>query len=153
MSCVAPTVVALGALTVYPGIWVFWLSLQHRIPIFYVSRFAGFENYAFLAVDPRFWSAARTTAVFTLGSVALEVVLGVATALAIHTQQRGRRVSLSLLLLAWAMPAVVGAKLFEWLYHPSAGLINVALGRHVCNGDGLTVAPRIIDAALREFAL
>jgi acyl-CoA thioesterase FadM len=29
----------------------------------------------------------------------------------------------------------------------------VALGRHVCNGDGLTVTPRIIDAALREFAL
>src|SRR5215475_13005738 len=74
LVCVAPTVVALGALTVYPGVWVLWLSLQRRIPIFDVSRFAGFENYAFLAVDPRFWSAARTTAVFTLGSVALEVV-------------------------------------------------------------------------------
>ena len=129
LVCVAPTVLALGALTVYPGIWVLWLSLQRRIPIFDVSRFAGFENYAFLAVDPRFWSA-HTTAVFTLGSVALEVVLGVAAALAINAQRRGRRVALSLLLLAWAMPAVVGAKLFEWLYHPAAGLINVALGRH-----------------------
>src|SRR5262249_44312088 len=50
LVCVAPTVVALGTLTVYPGIWVLWLSLQRRIPIFDVSRFAGFENYAFLAV-------------------------------------------------------------------------------------------------------
>jgi trehalose/maltose transport system permease protein len=148
MLLLAPTVMALGALTVYPGVWVLWLSLQHRIPIFDVSRFAGFENYAFLAVDSRFWSAAQTTAVFTLGSVALEVVLGVAAALAIHTQHRGRRVSLSLLLLAWAMPAVVGAKLFEWLYHPAAGLINVALGRHAINwlGDPVVALPALIFA-------
>jgi multiple sugar transport system permease protein len=148
LVCVAPTVVALGTLTVYPGIWVIWLSLQRRIPIFDVSRFAGFENYAFLAVDPRFWSSARTTAVFTLGSVALEVVLGVAAALAIHTQQRGRRVSISLLLLGWAMPAVVGAKLFEWLYHPAAGLLNVLLGGHRINwlGDPALALPALILA-------
>jgi multiple sugar transport system permease protein len=136
MLLLAPTALALAALTVYPGAWVLWLSLQHRIPIFGVSRFAGFENFAFLTVDSRFWSAAHTTAVFTVGSVALEVVLGVAVALAINAQRRGRAVALSLLLLAWAMPAVVAAKLFEWLYHPVAGLINVALGRHAQNWLG-----------------
>jgi multiple sugar transport system permease protein len=147
LACVAPTVLALGALTIYPGIWVVWLSLQRRIPIFDVARFAGVENYAFLAVDPRFWSAAHTTVVFTLGSVALEVVLGVAAALAIQTQRRGRRVSISLLLLAWAMPAVVGAKLFEWLYHPAAGLINVALGRSInWLGDPGVALPAVILA-------
>jgi multiple sugar transport system permease protein len=136
MLLLAPTALALGALTVYPGAWVLWLSLQHRIPIFGVSRFAGLDNFAFLAVDARFWNAAHTTAVFTVASVALEVVLGVAAALAIHTQRRGRAVALSFLLLAWAMPAVVAAKLFEWLYHPVAGLINVALGRHALNWLG-----------------
>jgi multiple sugar transport system permease protein len=147
LACVAPTVLALGALTIYPGIWVVWLSLQRRIPIFDVARFAGLENYAFLAVDPRFWSAAHTTVVFTLGSVALEVVLGVAAALAIQTQRRGRRVSISLLLLAWAMPAVVGAKLFEWLYHPAAGLINVVLGRSInWLGDPGVALPAVILA-------
>ena len=147
LACVAPTVLALGALTVYPGIWVVWLSLQRRIPIFDVARFAGLENYAFLAVDPRFWSSAQTTAVFTLGSVALEVVLGVAAALAIQAQRRGRRVSVSLLLLGWAMPAVVGAKLFEWLYHPAAGLVNVVLGRPInWLGDPLLALPALIAA-------
>jgi trehalose/maltose transport system permease protein len=148
LVCIAPTVLALGVLTVYPGIWVLWLSLQHRIPIFDVSRFAGFENYIFLARDARFWSAAHTTAVFTVGSVALEVALGVAVALAINTQRRGRRLALSLLLLAWAMPAVVAAKLFEWLYHPSAGLVNVLLGRHSINwlGDPAVALPAVIFA-------
>jgi multiple sugar transport system permease protein len=144
---IAPTVLALGVLTVYPGFWVLWLSLQRRIPIFEVSRFAGFENYAFLAVDARFWSAGKTTAVFTVGSVALEIALGVTVALAINTQRRGRRLALSLLLLAWAMPAVVAAKLFEWLYHPSAGLVNVLLGWPVnWLGDPAVALPAVIFA-------
>jgi multiple sugar transport system permease protein len=144
----APTVAALGALAVYPGAWVLWLSLQHRIPIFGVSRFAGLDNFAFLAVDPRFWSAARTTAVFTVASVALELVTGVAAALALSTQRRGRRLALSLLLLAWAMPAVVTAKLFEWLYHPTAGLINVLLGGRALNwlGDPHLALPAVVLA-------
>jgi len=144
----APTVLALGTLTVYPGVWVLWLSLQHRIPIFGVSRFAGLDNYAFLAIDSRFASAAATTIIFTVTSVALEVVLGVAAALAIHAQRGGRRVALSLLLLAWAMPAVVTAKLFEWLYHPTAGLLNVALGGHALNwlGDPHLALPAVILA-------
>ena len=125
-----------------------WLSLQHRIPIFDVSRFAGLDNYAFLAVDPRFSNAARTTAVFTVTSVALEVVLGVTAALAIHARRGGRRLALSFLLLAWAMPAVVTAKLFEWLYHPTAGLINVALGARSINwlGDPRLALPAVVLA-------
>src|SRR5438093_968897 len=83
MLLLAPTALALGALTVYPGAWVLWLSLQHRIPIFGVARFAGLDNFTFLSVDARFWSAAHTTAVFTVASVALEVVLGVGAALAV----------------------------------------------------------------------
>ena len=99
MLLLAPTVLALAALTVYPGVWVLWLSLQHRIPIFEVSRFAGLDNYAFLAVDPRFLNASRATAIFTVASVALEVVLGLTAALAIHAQRGGRRLALAFLLL------------------------------------------------------
>ena len=118
----APTLAILGVVTVYPGAWVLWLSLQHRIPVFGVERFAGVSHYVFLAGDPRFWSAVWTTAVFTASSVTLELVLGVLVALALAGQRRGRHLAFSLLLLGWAMPAVVTAKLFEWLYHPAAGL-------------------------------
>jgi ABC-type sugar transport system permease subunit len=113
-----------------------------------VSRFAGLDNYAFLAVDPRFLNAGRATAIFTVASVALEVVLGLTAALAIHAQRGGRRLALSFLLLAWAMPAVVTAKLFEWLYHPTAGLINVALGARSLNwlGDPGLALPAVVLA-------
>ena len=148
LRLLAPTLLALGALTVYPGFWVVWLSLQHRVPIFHVARFAGLDNYVFLASDPRFWNAARTTVVFTALSVTLELALGVTVALALHRQRRGRRLGLSLLLLAWAMPSVVTAKLYEWLYHPAAGLISVLLGGHALNwlGDPYLALPAVILA-------
>jgi len=144
----APTVLVLGALTVYPGVWVVWLSLQDRIPVFDIARFTGLSHYVFLAGDARFWNAMRTTLVFTVVSVALELVLGVLVALALVGQRRARHLAFSLLLLAWAMPSVVTAKLFEWLYHPAAGLINVLLGGRAYNwlGDAALALPAVILA-------
>jgi multiple sugar transport system permease protein len=147
LAFVAPAALTLVALALYPGLWVLWLSLQQRIPIFGIARFVGLDHYAFLATDPRFWNAARVTVVFTGVSVALELVLGLAVALALERQRRGRRLALSLLLLAWALPSVVTAKLFEWLYHPSAGLVNLLLGRPLnWLGDPALALPGLIAA-------
>ncbi|MFQ5829636.1 MAG: carbohydrate ABC transporter permease [Candidatus Methylomirabilia bacterium] len=148
LAFLAPALIALGALTVYPGVWVLWLSLQHRIPVFGVARFAGLGHYEFLAGDPRFWNAAWVTAAFTVVSVGLELGLGLLVALALRGQQVGRRLALSLLLLAWALPAVVAAKLFEWLYHPAAGLVNLLLGGAALNwlGDPGLALPGLILA-------
>ena len=150
----APALAALGLLTVYPGVWVLWLSLQRRIPVFGVARFVGPAHYEFLATDPRFWNAARVTLAFTLGSVALELGLGLVVALALRAQRIGRRLALSLLLLAWALPSVVTAKLFGWLYHPSAGLVNFVLGGRTINwlGDpGLALAGLILADVWRTM--
>jgi multiple sugar transport system permease protein len=148
LAFVAPAALTLIGLALYPSLWVLWLSLQQRIPIFGIARFVGLEHYGFLAGDPRFWNAAWVTLVFTSASVALELVLGLAVALALKGQRAGRRLALSLLLLAWALPSVVTAKLFEWLYHPSAGLINVLLGGRALNwlGDPTLALPGLILA-------
>jgi multiple sugar transport system permease protein len=144
----APALVVLAALTVYPSLWVLWLSLRQRVPLFDIDRFDGLANYAFLLGDARFWNAAGVTAAFTVASVALEVALGVAVALALWRQRIGRRVALGLLLLAWALPAVVTAKVFEWLYHPAAGLVNHVLGGARLNwlGDPALALPGLILA-------
>jgi multiple sugar transport system permease protein len=148
LAFVAPAALTLAALALYPSLWVLWLSLQQRIPIFGVARFVGLDHYAFLAGDPRFWNATKVTLVFTSVSVGLELVLGLAVALALQRQRLGRRLALSLLLLAWALPSVVTAKLFEWLYHPSAGLVNLLLGGRALNwlGDPTLALPGLILA-------
>jgi multiple sugar transport system permease protein len=138
----------LGTLTVYPALWVLWLALQYRIPVFGISRWAGLDHFAFLAVDTRFWNAAWVTGLFTVASVALEGALGLAVAVALRGQRGGRRTALALLLLAWALPSVVTAKMFEWLYHPAGGLVNFLLGGRAINwlGDPDLALPSVILA-------
>ena len=143
-----PALVALGVLAAWPGLWVLWLSLQRRIPVFGIERFVGVSHYAFLATDPRFWNAMQVTLIFTFVSVALEFLLGLAVALALQRQQRGRRVAVALLLLPWALPSVVTGRMFEWLYHPSAGLLNFLLGGEAINwlGEPTLALPALIVA-------
>jgi multiple sugar transport system permease protein len=144
----SPALVVLGALTVYPAIWVLWLALQYRIPVFGIARWAGLDHFAFLAADTRFWNAVWVTGVFTAASVALEGALGLAIAVALRGQRAGRRTALALLLLAWALPSVVTAKMFEWLYHPAGGLVNFLLGGRAVNwlGDPDLALPSLIVA-------
>jgi multiple sugar transport system permease protein len=144
----APALALLAAVTAYPALWVLWLSLQRRVPIFGIAEFEGAGNYLFLAADPRFWSATRITLTFTVISVLLELGLGLLVALALAGQRRGRRLALSLLLLAWALPGVVTAKLFEWLYNPAAGLVNYLLLGAQLNwlGDPALALPGLIAA-------
>ena len=144
---VAPALITLAALTAGPALWVFWLSLRQRMPVFGIDDFAGVAHYAFLATDARFWSAARVTVIFTILSVGLELLLGVAVALALCGQRIGRRSALALLLLPWALPGVVTARLFEWLYHPAAGLVNIVLGARLnWLGDPSLALPALVLA-------
>jgi multiple sugar transport system permease protein len=136
IALLVPALAGLAALTAYPALWVLWLSLRERVPIFAIDRFVGLDNYRFLMADTRFWNAARVTLVFAAASVALELILGTLTALALRAQRVGVRLALSLLLLPWALPSVVTAKIFEWLYHPAAGLVNYALGGRSINWLG-----------------
>jgi multiple sugar transport system permease protein len=144
----APALIALATLAAWPGLWVLWLSLQRRIPVFGIERFVGLSHYVFLATDPRFWNALKVTLLFTFASVALELLLGVTVALALQGQRRGRRIAVALLLLPWALPSVVTARMFEWLYHPSAGLLNFLLGGQAINwlGEPILALPALIVA-------
>ena len=144
----APALGVLALLTAYPALSVFWLSLQHRVPIFGVAEFTGLSHFGFLLGDPRFWSAVGVTVAFTATSVALEAGLGLAVAMAMNGQRRGRALSVGLLLLAWALPATVTAKLFEWLCHPTGGLVNFLLGGRAINwlGDPRLALPALILA-------
>lgn len=132
----APALVALAAVTAYPAFSVVALSLERRVPVFQIEAFVGLANYRFLAGDPAFWSAVRVTALFTVVSVLIEVVAGVALALAVNGQRRWRAAAVGLLLLPWCVPGVVAARAFEWLLHPTSGLVNALAGGRAINWLG-----------------
>jgi len=127
----APAAVALGAVALFPALAVVWLSLEERSPLLPAVRFVGVSNYARLVSDGRFWNALANTAYFTCVSVVLELVLGLLVALLLVRAARGRALVYSIVLLPWAMPTVVSARLWEWLYNADYGVFNYLLGAHV----------------------
>lgn len=121
---VAPAVAVLGGVALYPILAAVWLSLHRFILVFRERRFIGLDNYAFLLSDARFWSALGNTAYFTLVAVSVELLLAVPLALLLNRAFPGRGVLRASALIPWAIPTVVSARLWAWMFNPDYGLIN-----------------------------
>lgn len=126
-----PALLLLLAVTVYPLLHVVWLSLHRRLLIFDINRFVGADNYLHLLSDERYWRALGNTAYFTGVSVALELLLGMSFALLLDRVVRGKGVLRAVVLLPWAIPTVVSAKMWEWIYNADYGLLSYLVGRQV----------------------
>jgi multiple sugar transport system permease protein len=127
----APAAAILALVAAFPLGYVLWLSLQEFSLLFDAPRFAGLENYQRLLADPRFWNAFYNTVYFTVVSVALELLLGLGIALALHGPFKGLGWLRALVLIPWAIPTVVSARMWEWMYNPEFGVLNFLLGVQV----------------------
>jgi multiple sugar transport system permease protein len=121
---IAPAVAILAGVAVYPIVAAAWLSLHRMILVFHEKRFIGASNYAFLLSDARFWSALGNTAYFALVAVTLELLLGLGFALLLTAAVPGRGLLRASILVPWAIPTVVSAKLWAWLFNPDYGLVT-----------------------------
>ena len=88
------------------------------------GEFIGLDHYRDMLADGRFWNALGNTVYFTAVSVALELVLGLAIALLLVRVRRHRALLYAVVLVPWAVPTVVSARMWEWLYNTDLGLIN-----------------------------
>jgi multiple sugar transport system permease protein len=89
--------------------------------------FVGLGNYRRTFSDPEFWSATRRTAYFTGVSTLAELILGILVALLMNVQFRGRWLLRSLVVLPWALPTIVNATMWRWIFNPSYGALNALL--------------------------
>ena len=128
---VIPALILLSLVTVYPLVYVFYLSLYRRLLIFDISRFVGFENYLFLFRDDRFWNALKNTIYFTVTSVSLELLLGLFIAILLNRTFRFKGMMRAIILIPWAIPTVVSAKMWEWMYNTDFGVLNYILGMKI----------------------
>lgn len=87
----------------------------------------GFANYALLLQDPLWWRAVGNTLLFTAISVSLETVLGLVIALALNAQLPGRGLLRAAVLIPWAIPTVISAKMWGWMLHDLYGVVNAVL--------------------------
>ncbi len=85
----------------------------------------GFENYAFILSDSEWQQSLRNTILFALISVSLETIFGLCVALLLNKEFRGRFIVRTAVLVPWAIPTVVSAKMWGWMLHDIYGVMNV----------------------------
>ena len=126
---VLPSVGVLAIVVGYPVVYTLLLSTQdYNLLGVTPTRFVGAGNYHKLLDDPTFWTSLANTALYTFGSVAVAAVLGLVLALVTEdVGGRRGRVARALLLTPWAVPFVVVAFLFRYMYLQNGGAINAVL--------------------------
>jgi len=134
---VAPAVATILLVALFPLGWTIWESFHlHDLRMPWLGQpFVGLENYGEVLRDRRFWGAMGHTLWFAAASVSLELVLGCVLALAMNRTFRGRALVRASILIPWAIPTVVGALvwrfMFEglenWLTHDKLAWVPVIL--------------------------
>ncbi len=125
----APAVLVMLAVTAYPILYAFWLSLQRYDLRFPDERgFIGLSNYASVLSSEVWWQSLFNTLVITVGSVAVELVLGFALALVMHRAVVGRRTVRATVLIPYGIITVVAALAWKFAFDPTTGFVNALLG-------------------------
>ena len=130
-ALVLPAVGAILLVALFPLLWTAWESVHlHNLQMPWLDRpFVGLANYIEALRDPRFWGALGHTAFFAVTSVGLELVLGLWLALAMNRAFRGRGLVRAAILIPWAIPTVVSALLWRFLFEGQSGVVNAVLVR------------------------
>lgn len=123
-----PMLAALLLVAAWPLFRTLWFSFTDATLFdLGAARYVGLANFALLLVDPEWWRSVRNTLVFTAVSVTLEIALGFAIALALNRQFPGRGPLRAAVLIPWAIPTVVSAKMWGWMFHDVYGVVNAIL--------------------------
>lgn len=128
---VAPALVVLAALSIYPMIYLIEVSLtgSHGFTI---------SNYTRLFEDRLFRVAAGQTLLYAVVALTLEFFLGLALALLVDSLTRGRSLIRVGLLTPMLLPPVVAAVIWRLIYNPEFGVLNGTLRQLGINTANLT---------------
>ena len=123
----APAVIVMIAVTAYPIGYAVYLSFQRYIlSAPQLNKFVGFSNYAAVLSSPFWWQALKVTAVITVVSVAVELVLGMLLALLMYRTIFGRGTVRTTMLIPYGIVTIVAAFGWQYAWTPSTGYLSAA---------------------------
>ncbi|MEM1426610.1 MAG: sugar ABC transporter permease [Cyanobacteria bacterium P01_H01_bin.130] len=135
---VGPAIAILLLVYAYPIGRSFWLSLfAENLGTQLQPVFNGLGNYGRLLGDGRFWQSLSNTMVFTVLSVAIELLLGLAIALTLNRSFKGRGIVRTVAILPWALPTAVMAVGWAWIFNDQFGVVNDLLERVGIISEGI----------------
>ena len=124
LMLIAPAALLMIAVTGYPIIYAFWLSLQKYNLAFPEDReFVGISNYVTVLSDGYWWTAFGVTAGITIISVIIEFILGLAVALVMHRTIFGRGLVRTVVLIPYGIVTVAAAYSWYYAWTPGTGYL------------------------------
>ena len=129
---VSPSMVLIAIVAAYPILYAIWLSLhEYSVRQAGLSRWAGpfgLHNYSVALQNADFWTAMTTTLIFTVASVTLELLIGLAMAMAMHAAFKGQGLLRTVVLVPWALLTVVTGIMWRTIFESPQGFVNTIIG-------------------------
>jgi trehalose/maltose transport system permease protein len=124
----APALAAVGFVALYPLGQTIYQSFTNEQFLSGIepTKWVGLQNYEDLIHDTLFRDSVIVTVKFTAITVVAEFVLGMIIALVVNSNFKGRGVMRAVMLVPWAIPTVVSAQMWKWMYDDVFGVINDA---------------------------
>ena len=128
-----PMLIVLLLVAGWPLLRSIWFSLTDaNLALLAEARFIGLENYLVrsngawygILADPQWWRAVQNTVYFACVSVSIETVFGLGIALVLNATFKGRGLVRAAVLIPWAIPTIVSAKMWGWMLHDQFGIVN-----------------------------
>ena len=120
----SPAIIFIGLVILVPlaiGISYSFQSIALLKP--FATGWVGLDNYKALLSDPKFMLALKNTLRWTIYSVVFQFLLGLGLAMLLNTKFHGKKIVQALVFLPWAVPAMLSALTWAWLFNPVIGPI------------------------------
>lgn len=129
-ALLSPAVVVTLLIVFYPMVQAAWMSL-HQYILFKPKdiHFIGLQNFVTALQDEVFWISLGHTLLWIGVTVPAQLILGLVTALLLNQKFFWRPLARALIIIPWALPSVVIALMWVWIYDPNYGILNDILLR------------------------
>ena len=121
-----PIAAVIFGITGIPFIRALYLSFTNKV-VGVPEQFIGFDNYLALFVDKIYWKSLYNTIIYTVGCITAKLALGLLLAVILNQKFRGKAFFRTALLIPWALPGMVAATTWRWMYDSTYGIINSLL--------------------------
>ncbi len=119
----APALIVLAVMFIYPLLYSFYLSLT-VYDIILPPKFVGIRNYVRILSDPQVWNSVRVSLVFTVGALALEMLIGFGIALILHDLGLGRNLFRTISVMPIMLTSVVIGVVWRMMTNYDFGVLN-----------------------------
>ena len=121
---VAPAFIYLAIFIAYPFVMSLYLSLSSARVGSPDWHFVGLTNFQRIFEDPTFWQTVRNSFIFTFGSEAIRLVIGLPLAFALNRTFKGKRIVQGVILIPFVIPIALSSLAWKWMFDSLYSVIN-----------------------------